>query len=240
LSQTLQGQQEGRRRFIPVAALLLCAVLFGALGAWQVKRLAWKEALIAHVAAVSTAPPVDAATIPFAPKDLADLEYRALRLSGHFEPQGTTLVGALTELGAGFWEMVPLRLNDGRAVWVNRGFLPQGTKREAALAKVPTGPLTLTGLLRRTEPGSTWLRANHPEVERWYNRDIAGITTARGPAQSGTAWFVDARGAEQPGQPVPGLTVLTFPNSHLQYALTWFALCLMSLGGLVLVSRARG
>lgn len=235
------GKLEGRRRVMPVAALLLCAAVTAALGMWQVHRLAWKQGLIAHVAAVSHAAPVDAARLPFAPAPatLKDLEYRKVLLAGQFEPQATALVTALTDLGGGYWEMVPLRLADGRALWVNRGFVQQGTQRLAAAAAVPAGPVVLTGLLRQSEPGGGFLRPNVPAAEAWHSRDIAALSTARH-LQGAAIWFVDAAATPpMPGQPVGGLTVLTFPNNHLQYALTWFALCAMSLFAIRLVLRAR-
>jgi len=230
------GKAEGRRRIIPVAALLLCAALFSALGVWQVKRLAWKEALIAQVTAVTKAPPVPADTLPFTPPAPA-LEYRHVTLSGQFEPQASALVTALTELGGGYWQMVPLRLEDGRMVWINRGFLPLGTKREAAIASVPRGVVAITGLLRRSDPDGDWLRTNDPAAERWYFRAIPTLSAARHIQTA--AWFVDAQGPQRAGDAVPGLTVLQFPNNHLQYALTWFALALGSLGAIVLVLRER-
>jgi surfeit locus 1 family protein len=52
--------------------------------------------------------------------------------------------------------------------------------------------------------------------------------------------FIDAQ-KETPhvasGAPVPGLTVLDFPNNHLSYAITWFALALVSAGGAVVLWR---
>ena len=35
------------------------------------------------------------------------------------------------------------------------------------------------------------------------------------------------------------MTVVDLPNNHLVYALTWFALALMTLGGLVYTLRER-
>lgn len=232
------GQQKGRRRIIPVAALLLCAALFSALGVWQVNRLAWKRALIAHVNVVSTANPVEARLLPMAPapRDLADLEYRHVWALGRLEPQATTLVSALTERGAGYWALVPLRMANGRAVWINRGYVPLGSTAEALAAATPTGEVAITGLLRKTEPKGRFLQANVPAQDRWYARDIAVISTTRG-VNGSAAWFIDAQGPEIPGQPIPGLTVIQFPNSHLQYALTWFAMALASLFGIWLVCR---
>jgi surfeit locus 1 family protein len=232
------GQQKGRRRFIPVAALLLCAVLFSALGVWQVNRLAWKRALIAHVDQVSTANPVEARWLPMAPspRDLADLEYRHVWALGRFEPQGTTLVSALTERGAGYWVLAPLRMSNGRAVWINRGYVPLGSTALAEAARTPMGEVAITGLLRKTEPKGRFLQANAPAQDRWYVRDIAVISATRG-VKGAAAWFIDAQGPEIPGAPIPGLTVVQFPNSHLQYALTWFAMALLSLFAIRLVWR---
>ena len=234
----LNGQQKGRLRIIPVAALLLCAVLFSALGAWQVKRLASKRALIAHVDEVSTANPVEARMLPMVPTkaELADLEYRRVWALGGFETQATTLVSALTERGAGYWVLTPLRMGDGRAVWINRGYVPLGSTAQSIAASTPMGEVAITGLLRKTEPKGRFLQANVPAQDRWYSRDVAAMSEARG-VVGNAAWFIDAQGPEIAGQPVPGLTVVQFPNNHLQYALTWFAMALASLFGIWLVCR---
>jgi surfeit locus 1 family protein len=236
MNPAAKGRVKGRRQYLLVAALLLLAAIAAGLGVWQVKRLAWKQALIAQVDAATKAPPLDAATLPPTPQPA--LEYRQVTLSGHFEPAATTLVNALTELGAGTWEMVPLRTETG-AVWINRGFLAQGTTRPSAIARIPTGPVQITGLLRASDPGLPWLRANRPAEDRWYYRTLPEMTRARAIANIGTAWFVDAKGQASAPDPIPGLTVLQFPNNHLQYALTWFALCGLCLVGSYLVLRSR-
>jgi surfeit locus 1 family protein len=62
---------------------------------------------------------------------------------------------------------------------------------------------------------------------------------------TGTApYFIDAEAANAAGSdssrpPVAGLTVVQFRNSHLQYAITWFALALMALALGVRVARNR-
>jgi surfeit locus 1 family protein len=45
-------------------------------------------------------------------------------------------------------------------------------------------------------------------------------------------FFIDADATPNPGGlPIGGLTVISFPNNHLVYALTWFALAAMVAGG---------
>lgn len=41
------------------------------------------------------------------------------------------------------------------------------------------------------------------------------------------------------GLPIGGLTVVTFRNSHLVYALTWYALAIMSAGAIYFVLRRK-
>lgn len=71
-----------------------------------------------------------------------------------------------------------------------------------------------------------------PQHNRWYSRDVAAIATARG-LHDVAPFFVDAdAGSQSAGGPIGGLTVVRFPNNHLIYALTWFALAFMLAGRL--------
>jgi surfeit locus 1 family protein len=206
-----------------IVATALAGLGFAGLAAWQVQRLSWKQDLIARVERQLTAAP--AAPPPSASK--AD-EYRRLRLRGQFEPR-EALVQANTELGGGFWVIAPLRLLDGRAVLVNRGFVPpeqRAPERHAA----PGGAVELVGLLRLTETGGGPLRSNLPAEGRWYSRDVAGIAAQLGVSGPVAPYFVDE--AADPAQPQrwprPGLTVIRFANNHAVYAATWLALAAMA------------
>jgi hypothetical protein len=111
---------------------------------------------------------------------------------------------------------------------------------EARALGSPPGTVTVTGLLRKSEPHGGFLRANDPEAGRWYSRDVAAIATSR--RLAGVApFFLDADGTPNPGGfPVGGLTVVRFRNAHLVYALTWFALSGLSAFGALLVLRRPG
>jgi surfeit locus 1 family protein len=242
-----------RRR--PVASLVLlalCAVLafgaFVALGTWQVQRLHWKLALIERVNQRVHAAPVPAP----GPEQWARInaesdEYRHVRVTGTFLFSLTTRVQAVTDLGGGYWLMTPLREEDGNIVLINRGFVPAEAFRKAGSKEgsaVPDSPRTITGLLRMSEPGGGFLRHNDPATRRWYSRDVAAIGAASG-LKNLAPWFIDADAGQptaQPGaadgaanHPVGGLTVIAFHNSHMVYAVTWYALALMVLGAAVRV-----
>ncbi|MDO5641205.1 MAG: SURF1 family protein [Paracoccus sp. (in: a-proteobacteria)] len=208
--------------------------LFLGLGLWQVERLSWKRDLIARVDARVHAAPIPWAEAARMPPDLA--EYRHVTLTGRFDHTRETLVQALTELGGGFWVLTPLETADG-AVLVNRGFVPPGYRDPARRAPGQiAGEVTLTGLLRLSEPGGGFLRRNDPEGGRWFSRDTAAIAKARG--ISAAPCFMDADARPNPGGwPLGGLTVIAFRNTHLSYALTWFILAAMMAGGMVILIR---
>jgi surfeit locus 1 family protein len=143
-------------------------------------------------------------------------------------------------LGPGFWLLTPLQLDDGRVVLVNRGYV--SGKTEPGL---PEGRILVNGLLRLTEPHGRVLRENQPAQGLWYSRDVAAIAQARG-LKDAAPFFIDADAP--PGaasgaagaaarEPVGGLTIISFPNNHLVYALTWYGLAAMMIVALWLLFR---
>ncbi len=225
-------------RALAVSCLLL-AVGFGALGVWQLERRAWKLDLISRVEARIHAPPVSlAGPAAWGGVTARDDEYRRVSATGQFMHERETLVQAVTDLGPGFWVLTPLRTPNG-VVLINRGFVPPA-RRDPAIRRAgsPIGKVTVTGLLRMTEPRGGFLRANDPGAGRWYSRDVAAIARAQELSKV-APFFVDADAAPNPGGfPVGGLTVVQFRNVHLVYALTWFALAALSVFGGALIVRS--
>lgn len=228
-----------------MTVLILGAVMFGvlfagfsALGVWQVRRLAWKQELIRQVDARIHAAPVAAPPPDQVVTRQAD-QYRRVVVSGRFDHQRETLVKAVTDLGPGYWVLTPLVTERGFTVLINRGFVPPERQKPADRAAGQVeGPVTVVGLLRLTEPGGGFLRANDPAGDRWFSRDVTAIARARGEAGPVASYFIDADATPNPGGwPRGGLTVVRFANSHLIYAVTWFGLALMSGAGFVLFWR---
>ncbi|WP_117193255.1 SURF1 family protein [Rhizobium terrae] len=223
------------------AALLFLTVVFLALGTWQVQRLFWKLELIARVDDRVHAAPVPAPPPPDWPNIATERdEYRRVTATGTFDHNKEVLVQAVTERGAGFWVMTPLRQPDGTTILVNRGFVPTDRRNAASRTQGEIASKTqVTGLLRITEPGGAFLRSNDPQNGRWYSRDIAAIAAAEGLVNT-APYFIDADATENPGGlPVGGLTVVQFRNTHLVYAITWYALAIMSAGAAWAVYRRR-
>jgi surfeit locus 1 family protein len=253
-----------RSRTLRINAAIFAALMFAgffALGTWQVFRLQWKLALIERVNQRVHAEPVAAPGRADWARVAEDSDaYRPVRLTGVYLPASATRVLASTERGVGYWLLTPMCTADGGIVMVNRGFLPAGeggwkpqpapppADGAAACAQAAAGAsVTVSGLLRISEAGGSWVRKNEPARNFWYTRDVQAIARARG-LPPVAPYFVDAdaRGevpaalagaADAGAQPVGGMTVVSFVNNHLVYAVTWYALALMMAGATVWVVR---
>lgn len=238
---------------ITICALILFSV-FVALGTWQVYRLQWKLALIdrieqrVHTAAVA-APTMNT----WSEVNAANDEYRHVYASGVLLHGSSTKSQAVTELGAGYWLLTPLRAADGTSIFINRGYITEA-QNQAIFPNHETvnvsllgddKPVQIAGLLRISEPGGGFLRKNDASGDRWYSRDTQAIAESRGLANV-APYFIDAkvdRGNPTSSsdtsfiRPVAGLTVISFHNSHMVYALTWYALALMVAGAAFWVRR---
>lgn len=239
----------GRPLLVVLAAVGAFAVLVG-LGTWQLERLAWKEALVIRVAARVHAPPQDLpapASWPGLTRE-AD-EYRRVRARGRFDHARETLVytvrgedaGPLK--GQGFLVVTPLLRPDGPPILVNRGFVPADRRDPATRAEGQVeGEVEVVGLLRLPEEASWFVPANDPSRAIFYRMDPADIAAARGLA--GAAPFVIDQEADAApgGLPAGGGTRLSFPNRHLEYALTWYGLAAALVGVALAVfwSRRKG
>lgn len=221
---------------------------FMALGVWQVQRLDWKQKLIERVnqrveAPASSAPGPNA----WPAINARDHAYRHVYVTGRLLYQKTTPVQTSTELGQGFWLMTPLQQANGNLIMINRGFVTELTDDRTS-EQSENQPVTVTGLLRLSEPGGGVLRDNDPPNSLWYSRDVQAIAKARKlPPTRVAPYFIDADARGKPREPhslkkvyrepVGGLTVISFYNHHLQYALTWFTLALMVGAGALWFAR---
>src|SRR4051812_35574006 len=114
-----------RKRLVAAATLILCTLLFVALGLWQVERRSEKLALISAVDRRVHSAPVAAPGPGDWPRVTAKRDaYRPVRARGIFLHDRETLVQAVSGSGPGYWVMTPLRTDAGWVVLVNRGFVP--------------------------------------------------------------------------------------------------------------------
>lgn len=225
-----------RLRGLVVPAILALAgvAVLVSLGNWQMRRLAWKEELIAN-ATERPAGPVQNLPPPSAWPDLdiAEAEYRPYRLSGRFLHDREALV--FTSVGdpkgefggPGYWVVAPFVLESGGTVLVNRGFAPQDRhKPDDRGETLNVEPVTVTGLLRPNEERNIFTPSDRPADNVFFARQIDPIATAKGLDGPVAPFTIDLLASETPpgGLPQAGETRMVFTNTHLQYAITWYGL----------------
>ena len=225
------GAAVDQRRF-PWAALVFAVAGFVALvslGTWQVERLAWKEGLIAAIDQRIHSAPRELAAIERQFADTGDVDYEPVTVSGTFDHAKERHFFATYEGQSGFFVYAPLMLADGRAVLVNRGFVPYDRKDPATRKEGEvTGVVTIVGLARNplAEKPSMLVPDNEPDknIFYWKDRDVMASSVGLDPTRL-APFFIDAGPAPNPGGlPVGGVTIVDLPNNHLQYALTWYGL----------------
>jgi surfeit locus 1 family protein len=201
--------------------LLICL----ALGAWQVERLFWKQDLIAQrQAAVAAAP----AAVPKSLAEARDMEFHHVSDVGVFLNDKEIFLGATSEGGGqGYQVLTPLLEPGGRVVFVDRGYIPAELKDPARRAAGQiAGTVRMQGLLRLPPSGKpNWfLPDNRPDLNYWFWVDLAAMSAAD-KLDRVAPFYIDADATLNPGGwPKGGVTRLTLPNNHLQYAITWFSL----------------
>ncbi|MEM8749345.1 MAG: SURF1 family protein [Pseudomonadota bacterium] len=233
------------------AILLVCIALGVAflcgLGVWQLNRLAWKEALIARVEAGLEAPPVSVSAIGEALRSGEDIEYRPMQATGRFLNESEAHYFATHKSRPGYFVYTPFQLNDDRILMVNRGYVPMDAKAQAGRTDglVP-GSITINGLARSapTQKPNSLVPDNDlaKNVFHWKSLpQMVDLTLPDGSSQV-LPFFMDVDNTPHTGRwPEGGVTLIQFPNSHLQYAFTWFGLAgaLLAVGASFLWSRRR-
>ncbi|HUJ02696.1 MAG TPA: SURF1 family protein [Rhizomicrobium sp.] len=200
----------------------LFAILTG-LGLWQIHRLHWKLALIAALHANIAAPPI-ALDRALALGDAA--QYHRVELAGEFDHDKEAYVFTTGEHGDPVYHVItPLILANGKAILVDRGYVPPGLRDPGyrAYGQI-AGPRHIVGVWRVPDPPGLFTPAPDLKNRIWYARDVNGIAKADGVALAAPV-LVEADATPNPGGwPKGGQTVVKLRNDHLQYAITWLAL----------------
>jgi len=231
-----------RSRLVLAIAILAATAVLVSLGFWQVRRLAWKEALIARVEErlAEPAQPLDTVLAQAG----GDLDWRPMTASGAFDHSLEQYFYTTHKGEVGWNVFAPLKLPDGRWLIVNRGFVPDRLRDPATrLEGQVEGEVEISGLARSPvlEKPNSFMPDNRPDKRELYWRSHDQIAAAMG-LDPATVLPVelDAGAADVPGGwPQGGTTIVEFPNSHLQYAVTWFGLAAacLGVGGWLLFAR---
>ncbi len=233
-------------------ALIVLAIIAGMtvlsiLGSWQVKRLHWKEQLISQTKARASQEPQVLEAIEKLWKETSDVDYYTIKISGTYD-HTREMYYFNTWKGRSGWNVItPLKIKDERIILVNRGFVPFTMRDKSTRLKGQVeGMVAIQGLARNPideKPNSLMPDNQLDEREFFWKSQIQMASLASANKQQIVLPFtVDAGPNTGPvAYPRGGTTRMEFPNSHLQYALTWYglALSLFGVGAFFLYSRRK-
>ncbi len=131
---------------VTLAALLALAVTL-ALGRWQLGRAAEKEALQASIDARADLPLLDARSLA-GDFDRDALLHRRITADGQWVAERTVFLDNRQMHGRpGFFVLTPMRLDNGLAVLVQRGWVPRNFEDRTRVPQIttPTGPVRVEG-----------------------------------------------------------------------------------------------
>lgn len=236
------------------AIVLVLVVVFVNAGFWQLRRLAQRRTYNREVAANIAAPVDPVSNVLPVGSTFADVPARLDRrvsASGHYlVGQDVVIVGQASDASVpGVWIVSPLKLDDGRVLLVNRGWLPstgQVTSPPLA-ARPPAGPVTVNGLISETQVQTagqsperkaahqeSFLRIDVARMQRQFDAPLVPAflqRTSQNPADPG----------KLPPQNLPAPVLTDGP--HLGYAFQWFSFTGLALIGypllLWIVARDR-
>lgn len=196
-----------------ISIILSIAVLavFLSLGTWQLRRLEWKQSVLAEIDARIDAAPV---AIPAQPDPEAD-RFLPVTASGVMGEGELHVLVSTRDQGAGFRIIAPFEV-DGRRIMVDRGYV-RVTAKDAPRV---VGPMGVTGNLHWPDERYDSTPPNDPAKNYWYAREVEVMAAALGTEPI----LIIARSETDPAvSPLP-VTSEGIPNDHLEYAMTWFLL----------------
>jgi cytochrome oxidase assembly protein ShyY1 len=228
-------------RWITAAlAVVLLAVVCVELGRWQLHRLEERKARNEVTRSNLAAAPAPIDQI-LGPQGLIGDQHawRTAVVTGRYDASKQIILKYRNIADRpGFEIVTPLVQTDGKAVLVDRGFLPRQSSELMPLhvPAVPTGEVTVTGRLQRSERGGS---TNGGVPDDGTARLINGPDFAKVLGLN----LYDGYLTISRQQPANDASFLSFPGPeiddgpHFFYALQWFFFALMALGGLVYFTR---
>ncbi|WP_139003591.1 SURF1 family cytochrome oxidase biogenesis protein [Arthrobacter crystallopoietes] len=208
--------------------LLLVALLASVcvlLGNWQMDRRDQAHDVVTAIESNYDADPVDFEAVPdiFAEADDAD-EWTPVVLRGEYDEAGQRVVRNRPLNGRpGYEVLVPLKLDSGPAVIVNRGWLPIGNNVAGRPDTVPAAPEGDVTVVARVKPGESSVDRGAPEGQ------LASIQLDEYAAELDYPVFTGGYGLMAAENPAPAERPVLMPKPaidegpHLSYSMQWYA-----------------
>ncbi len=196
-----------------------------ALGGWQISRMEWKDAIITKIETANVQSPLTVDFIPDSADAYAELGFRKAKIRGEFISDVELHIAArFHKSQQGYHVHTPFRMEDGRIILLNRGWVPADLKnQEQRLDSVAEGWQELEVQIRTDNDSTMYTPENQPIKNMWFHKDIELMS-----ADSGyklLPYAADVVGDNnQKTLPVPSSGDIQLRNNHFEYSLTWFGM----------------
>lgn len=209
--------------------LLIAVAILLALGTWQVKRLTWKETLLAQIDAA-----YEKEAMGFNAQTLYE-DFGKVELRGSFIKKAAFIRSKTHDGKVGYHLIMPLQTSEG-ILFVNRGWI------ETDAVVMPKTKVQFDAVLRTATKSNPFIPDNTTGGPYLYWPEVSKLEAIFGMKSSTPmiAWQIPSQNdfSHQP-YPVGGKPVLK--NDHLQYAIFWFtmAIILVVIGAIKMRSAAK-
>ena len=230
---SMQDLPRAGRWSIYIALAVVFAVACAFLSDWQFSRNEERAGQLALVERNYDAEPVPLAdVIPEGSRLDPQDEWRQVRLNGSYVPDDQLLVRNRPHGGTSAFEvLVPFRLDDGRVLLIDRGWVPPGEAQPEpdAVPAAPTGDATVVVRLRPGEP----LPASGRSAPEGQVPTISLPLVAEAAPATGDALELSAYGVLVSEDPAPETAPNRLeppsedPGPHLSYAIQWILFAIM-------------
>lgn len=217
--------------------VVLLAGLAWWLGEWQFQRLEERRARNAVIERNQAAPPAPVTEVLPATGELpAEREWRTVTATGRYAEEHTVIVRYRTRDGAsGIEVVVPLLLDAGSAVLVDRGWLATDNRGgdAADVPAPPEGEVTVTGWVRRDATGDS------TAVTEGSTRAISSDRIGEALGLELLDGFVElSREEPEPARPLASAELPDLDSGpHFFYGLQWWFFGLLALFGFGYLAR---
>lgn len=207
-----------RRYVFPLLLGLIGVAILLSLGFWQLRRMAWKEAMLAEISAEIGGPAQD---LPPEGTPTEPLKYTPVMIAGATTGEDLLVLSGQKGVGAGYQVISAFETGEGRRVLVELGFLPEAHKHDPR----PGTAMIVQGNLHWPDEADSYTPAPDPDARLWFARDVPSMA---GFLNTEPILVVAAQiKGELPGVSPQPITTVGIPNDHMNYAITWFSLAVV-------------
>lgn len=222
--------------WIPTIATLCIVALTFSLSVWQIKRLHWKNDLLATIEKAQREVPKSLLSLPDI--TLPQHEWHNIIITGTLLNDKELYATPRYLKGEmGYAVLTPLAFTTPagiRYALINRGWVPPHKKDPRTRPRGnPRNAVTVEGVIRTTFKQNRFVPDNNPSQNLWFWYDLPAMSRAEKlpllPVLIDATRIRNADGSAMQDAPIPFPVEITLRNDHLGYAITWFLIGLSAL-----------